>query len=285
MNRTTAATEMPLTESVRKAVDAGGITLPPLPGLVNRLMEILRNRESASSGKVAKLVGTDPAVAATLLRWANSAAFGGLHPISDLSLAIARLGFRQVTSAVTAVAHSGHFHSDDPVKSRVLESLWEHAVATALASRHIAALVGGEPEQSFVAGLLHDTGKLLVLKAVDHLESCTGTEVTPPVMDELMQVLHTELGHQVLSSWSLPEPICHAALHHHDEEADPDHPLSVRVQAADAVACKMGLHLKPDPSLDLMNLPAIDYLNLADIELASMMVDLEDQIAEVKTLF
>lgn len=285
MNQAPDAMTQPLTDGIRKAVDKGKITLPPLPNLVNRLMEILEDEESASSGKVAELVGTDPAVAATLLRWANSAAFGGLHPVSDLSLAIARLGFRQVTSAVTTLAHSGHFRSDDPVKSRFLDCLWEHSVTTAMASKHIAVLVGGEPEQSFVAGLLHDTGKLLVLRAVDYLERRDNIAITPPVMDELMTVLHTELGHKTLASWGLPDPISHAALHHHDREVDPDHPIATRVQAADAVACKMGLHLKPDTDLDLMNIPAVDYLNLRDIELASMMVDLEDEIAEVKRLF
>jgi HD-like signal output (HDOD) protein len=171
MNQTTAATIQPLTDSVRRLVDSGRIALPPLPGLVNRLMDILRDQDRASSRKVAELVGTDPAVAATLLRWANSAAFGGLSPVSELSLAVARLGFRQVTSAVTTLAHSGHFHSEDPMKSQVLESLWVHAVATAIASKYIAGLTGGEPEQSFVAGLLHDTGKLLVLRAADYLET------------------------------------------------------------------------------------------------------------------
>ena len=285
MTTTTATGPQPLTIAIREVVDAGKIALPPLPNLVNRLMELLRDRESVSSKQLARLVGTDPAVAATLLRWANSAAFGGLSPIHDLSLAIARLGLREVTSAVTALAHSGHFRSDDPVKSRILEVLWGHALATAMASKHIAGLTGGEPEESFVAGLLHDTGKLLVLRAVDHLESRGKTEITPMVLDELMNVLHTELGHRILTSWSLPDPICSAALHHHDEEPDADHPLAIRVQAADAVTRKMGFHLHPDSDMDLMGVAVVECLNLSDLELATMMVDLEDEIAEVRRLF
>ena len=118
----------------------------------------------------------------------------------------------------------------------------------------------------------------------DYLEGRDNAEITPPVLDELMTVLHTELGHRTLASWSVPEPICHAALHHHDEDIDPEHPLAVRVQAADAIACKMGFHLKPEPELDLLSLPAIEYLNLSDIEIASMIVDLEDQVAEIRRL-
>ncbi len=285
MNKTTALTTQSIADSIRAVVDAGTIALPPLPNLVNRLMELLRDQGSTSSKRIAALVGTDPAIAATLLRWANSAAFGGLNPVSDLSLAIARLGFRQVTSAVTALAHSGHFQSDDPEKSRLLETLWSHAVTTAMASKHVAGLTGLEPEEAFVAGLLHDTGKLLVLRAVDYVEGHDGAEITPVVLDELMAVLHTELGHRTLTTWSVPEPICYAALHHHDEEIDPDQPLTMQIQAADAISCKMGFHLRPDTEMDLLSQRSIEYLNLSDIEIAGLMVDLEDEVAEVKKLF
>lgn len=285
MNETPTTTTQPWTDRVRKVVAAGKITLPPLPNLVNRLMGLLKNRENVGSKEVARLVETDPAVAATLLKWANSAAFGGLTPVTDLPLAIARLGFREVTSAVTAIAHNGHFQSDDPAKAEILEALWGHAVAVALAARHMARLTGGQPEISFVAGLLHDTGKLLVLRAVDHIQSREDSEITPAALDELMDVLHTELGHKVLTAWRVPEPVCDAALHHHDEILKAERRLAIKVQAADTIARKMGFHIHPDADIDLTEQPAVEYLNLSDLELATMMVDLEDEIVEIKRLF
>jgi HD-like signal output (HDOD) protein len=278
------AQTLPWTDSIRRAVETGRIALPPLPNLVNHLMEILK-REDTSSRDVAKLVGTDPAVAATVLRWANSPVFGGLTPVTDLSLAIARLGFKQVTSAVTTVAHSAHFHSDDPSKAEILETLWSHAVVVGWATKQIATLTGGDPEESFVAGLLHDTGKLLVLRTADYLEEHDKAEITPVVLHELMDTLHTELGYKTLTSWRVPQPVCEAALHHHDEEPDQEHPLAIQVQAADAIACKIGFHIHPDPDLNLTVLPALEYLNLSDLELATVMVDVEDQVAEIKSLF
>ena len=63
MNQSSTSTTQPLTDSIRRIVDAGKIALPPLPNLVNRLMELLKDQDGASSRKVAELVGTDPAVA------------------------------------------------------------------------------------------------------------------------------------------------------------------------------------------------------------------------------
>jgi HD-like signal output (HDOD) protein len=280
-----ATRAQPLTESIQNAVASGKVALPPLPDLAMRLMELLKNEDAVSSKQVAELVRSDPAVAATLLKWANSAAFGGLHPVYDLNQAVARLGFRQVTSAVTAAAHSGHFQSDNATTRALLKSLWGHAVGTAMAARRVATLAGHSDEEAFVAGLLHDSGKLLVLKALDYLETrIKDLHVTTVVLDELMEVMHTGLGHKVLLSWRLPEPICEVALHHHDEDVGIERTLIVCVQMADAVSRKIGEHPSPDPDLNLLETRAAEQLNITDLELASMMVDLEDDIAEVKNL-
>ncbi len=285
MMDTNAIVVEPLTEQIRKAVEAGRLSLPPLPRIVSQLQELLADVEHASSKRVAALIRNEPAIAASLLRMANSAAFGGLHPISDLTQAIARLGFKQVASVVTALGHSSHFHSDDPAMKRWLEVLWGHAVATALGTRGVANLTGGDPEEAFMAGLLHDTGKLLVLKAVDYIERKRKLAVvTPAVLDELMDILHTELGHRTLVAWHLPERISEVALRHHDKNLDLTDSLVIRVQVADAIARKMGEHPKPKPDLDLLEVPAAEQLGLSDIELASLMVDLEDEIAEVKQM-
>ncbi len=284
MDTETIAVE-PLTDQIRKAVEAGKLSLPPLPRIVNQLEELLADSERASSKEVANLIRNEPAIAASLLRMANSAAFGGLHPISNLTHAIARLGFKQVSSVVTALAHSSHFHSDDPAMKRWLETLWGHAVATALGARAVANLTAGDPEEAFMAGLLHDTGKLLVLKAVDYIENKRKLAVvTPTVLDELMDILHTELGHRTLVAWHLPQEICEVALRHHDKNLDLGDSLIIRVQVADAIARKIGEHPEPRPDLDLLEVPAVEQLSLDDIELASLTVDLEDEIAEVKQL-
>jgi len=275
----------PLTEQIRKAVAAGKLSLPPLPRIVTQLKELLADEERVSSKQVATLIRNEPAIAASLLRMANSAAFGGLHPISDLTQAIARLGFKQVSSVVTALAHSSHFHSNDPAMKHWLEVLWGHAVATALGARAVANLTAGDPEEAFMAGLLHDTGKLLVLKAVDYIEKDRKLAVvTPGVLDELMDILHAELGHRTLMDWHLPAPICDVALRHHDKNLDLNDSLIIRVQVADAIARKIGEHPKPKPDLDLLEVPAVEQLSLTDIELATLTVDLEDEIAEVKQL-
>jgi hypothetical protein len=73
---------------------------------------------------------------------------------------------------------------------------------------------------------------------------------------------------------------------HHDGPFDPkEDPLLICVQAAHLVTKKLGFHIQPDPELQLLQEPAIEALNLRDVELAALMVDLEDELQEARGLF
>jgi HD-like signal output (HDOD) protein len=262
---------------------AGTLSLPPLPEAALRIEELLR-RDEGDPREVGDLIQHEPAIAASVIRMANSAAFGGLREVERVDEAVARLGMRQVGVIVVAVAHKGQFTSDDPERGVLLRALWEHAVATATAARHLCGPDGAEGAEAFLAGLLHDVGKLLVVKAVDVLGKRGVTACTPPVVDELMERLHPTLGHDTLTSWKLPGPICDVALHHHDGAPEGNDRLLARVQAANALTRRMGLHPNPEPDLDLAAVPAVERLGLTELELAALMVDVEDEFARVKTL-
>jgi HD-like signal output (HDOD) protein len=286
VTKTKAPDATSLAEHILQAVERGELAMPPLPELATRLTELLGDDEGGEPRKVAELIQNEPAIAASILRMANSASFGGLQAVSDLSGAIARLGLKQVSILVTAVVHKGNFDSNDPDKQRFLHVLWDHAVATAIGARTIATLAGDDGSEPFLAGLLHDTGKLLVLRGHDYLQKKRlEPPITPAVLEDLMNVLHAQLGHHVLKAWNIPGPICRVAEHHHDDDCKTHDLLLLRVQAANAIARKLGAHLHPTPDLELLDVPAIEQLNLTDLELATLMVDVEDEFERVRKLF
>jgi putative nucleotidyltransferase with HDIG domain len=274
-----------LAERLRASAAMGTVALPPLPAIGTRILELLGPDSRASAATVAQMIQHEPVVAASLLRMANSAAFGGLNAVSDLSQAVSRLGFPQVASIVTTLVHRGHFEAPTADKRRRLRVLWDHAVATAIAARRVSAMCGGDPEQAYLAGLLHDVGKLLVLRGVDHLEAtASGPAITPALCDEAMTQLHAELGHRVLTEWKLPDYVAQVALRHHDEAPDPDLTLLLRVQVANAVARTVAAYPEPEPGLRLSEVPAVEQLALSELELAALVVDLEDDMRQVNGL-
>lgn len=271
-----------LIDRIRQGVEGGEIMLAPLPELAQRLRDAVAD-ERTDAKVIAHLVETDQALAASLLRIANSAMYGGLQTVSNLGQAVSRIGMRQVSSVATALLHKGHFATHDPARAELLRKLWEHAVATALAARCLATMVRSDREEAFLGGLLHDLGKLVALKGLDQLEASREVEVqTPEVVRGLMDSLHCELGHRVLRSWKVSDAICKVALHHHDADPPAGDTLVPRIQAANALAAKLGASLTPQPDLDLREVPAIERLNLKEIEMASLLVNLEDDLAEVR---
>jgi len=272
-----------LADRIARAVDADEVQIPPLPELAIRLGELL-SRDDVDARQVADLVRSEPAVAASLLRIANSAVFGGLQKVTDLKQAIARLGLKQVNGIVTALLVKGNFTHDCQAKHEILQGIWDHSVAAAFAARRLAQRVDLDGEEAFLAGLLHDTGRLLVLKAVDHFEDELEAAPTRPVLDELMQLLNARLGHTALSRWQIPESIARIALRH-GGPPDQEDPLLLCVQAADLITAKLGFNLTPAPDLDLLAEDAVSWLEISDMDLATLMVDLEDELEEVRKLF
>jgi HD-like signal output (HDOD) protein len=279
---TTAASTLP--DEIRGAVSRGQVTLAPLPAVATRIQSVLHDAERADPRVVADLVRADPAIAATILRMSNSAYYAGLRPISSVAQAIARLGLHRVGSIVTAAALKDHFATKDPAKHRMFRALWDHAVATAIAARFVAGTDGNGAEEAFLSGLLHDTGKILVLRTVETLEAKGLPKVTPPVLDDLMVLLHPELGHHSLMSWKLPPWTASVALHHHNANTPGSEPLLLRVQVANAVARKIGAHPAPAPDLDLQGIPAVARLRLSDQDLARISASTAIELQTLKSL-
>lgn len=278
--------QLSIADTIKQLIETDTVQLPPLPRVAMKLKAMLDSDE-ADARKVSQLIETEPAMAASVMRVANSTAFGGLRAVTELPQAIARLGMKQVSSIVTALALKGHFVDESKEKRARLQALWDHSIGSAFSARQIATKIQEDPDQAFLAGLLHDVGQLLVLKAVDHLEADPAfeTPITDTVRDELMDGMHPELGHDALTNWKLPEPVCLAARHHEDPEEKSSDALLLCVQAAILVTKKMGLHADPVPEINLLAEPVIEAIGISDVELAELMIDLEDELEEVRKLF
>lgn len=281
---TVEATDTSLAARVTALIEQDEVQLPPLPEVAMRVQEVL-DADSINMRELGSLLTRDPAIVAALLRLANSAAFGGLGRIEKLPAAVQRIGLKQVGAIVTALGLKGHFEHPSPEKRELLETLWDHSVTTAFAARAIAQKVRTNQERAFLAGLLHDCGKVLVLRAVDTIEQeGLGFAASRELLIEIMNQLHGSLGFRVLTTWNLPEEVAVVARDHHEFAEDVE-TLLLCVQAANLITRKLGFHLDPDDSLTLVGHPIMDDLGLDDLTIATMMIDMEDHLAEMKAMF
>ena len=230
---------------------------------------------------LAAIIATEPAIAVSTLRLANSVAYGGLKQVIELDEAVGRVGMRQVASLATTIATRGALVSKNPVRAQRLTELWSTSLTAAITTRRLAA---GQtnPEEAYLAGLLHDIGKPLVLKLLDQCEKNLLEPLTPATLEELLEGLHVELGHKLLQLWRIPEPVCEVTLRHHHPKPSSSEILLARVQAGDAVANYLALSDGERRAQPIMEHQAIERLNFTELELADLLIEIEDQVAVLR---
>ncbi len=268
-------------DTLRALVRRGDLHLPAVPGVITRLQSLLREDEAhADAHRIAAVITTEPAIAASTLRLANSIAFGGLRPVLDLSEAVARIGSREVSNLATTVALRGAFRSSVASRAQRLARMSHEALVAAVFAR--AVPYGAcDPEEAYLAGLLHDIGRPLVLKLLDAVEGKRMEPLSDEAVDRLVDELHVELGYSLLVSWHIPEPVCEVTRRHHDVVVSDEAALVLRVQAADAFArlcvASRGERRSNEPC-PFKTAPAVQRLDLSDEVLEHVRVDVEDRV-------
>lgn len=263
---------------------AGLEDLPVLPEISQRILKLLRDPEF-NIMQLANLIKEDPVIAIAVMRQANSAAFGGLHEITDLHAACSRLGIRTIANTVQLVANRNLFITGNAGLKKAMERLWRHSVATAHCATEIARLTMMPNQESiFLAGLIHDIGKVILLELVASPRSTVvrGLQGNPQLLTEVLENLHPLLGLLICQAWNLPPAFRAAAYFHHDPTACPvkEWMQGIHITSlADTLAKVEGYGMYDVPSeVFLASHPSSMALALSDIKLATLRVDLHDTL-------
>lgn len=257
--------------------------LPVLPQIAHRIMTLVQDPDS-SAVDLAETIGQDQVITLKMLQLANSAYYSGLSEITDLAAACARLGMKTVASSVQAIVASQLYTNKSPQHQAVMQDLWRHALATAYCASDIATMLA-EPHSDvfFVAGLVHDIGKLLIFDIVSNnrVSSTRALLDSPELLQEVMDGYHSLVGLHIIQHWGLPAEFGVSTFCHDKLDAVPDTgwlTLVHTVALANGIANAAGYGLNKKP-VSLLGLPSTKFLNIKDTRLAVLRVDLEDKLA------
>jgi HD-like signal output (HDOD) protein len=271
--------EQSLVGMIDHFVAANKVKLPAFNATALRIQKEVAKAEP-DSRLIEKLIVSDQSLTGEVLSVSNSSFYKGLTQVATVRDAIIRLGNIEVSNIVSLVALQHNFQSKNPTIHKVMGKLWRHSVGCAIGANWLARQTGFQTlaHETFIAGLLHDVGKLYVLKVIDDMKASGEIEDLPSdtVIDELMEQLHTEQGYALMAQWNLPENYCQIARDHHLEELDGSNFVLVLVRLANQVCHKMGIGLIEDRSVALLETPEADQLQLSEMDLARLEVRLED---------
>lgn len=182
--------------------------LPSLPDLALRIRRAIED-DSSDARDVARLVETDPAMAAKLVKAANSALYAGLGAVETCSAAVVRLGMQTTKQLVMTFALKEVFQSKDAAIQKRMHVLWKHSAQVAalcfVLAREVRRL---SAEEALLIGLVHDVGAIAILNYVEQFPQLAEDE------DELeltIERMRGELGAMILREWKFTPAMIAAA--------------------------------------------------------------------------
>jgi putative nucleotidyltransferase with HDIG domain len=261
------------------------------PQFVLETMKKLNDPES-NAADVAQSLSRDEGLVLRILKLANSAAYGMTRNISNISEAIALLGYKSVSNIVLAA--TVYSAMDKGLSGYALDrgELWRHSLMVAYTSRHLAKLTEKvSTEDAYVGGLLHDIGKVILN---DYVRFGYGIIVKMveekhiPFTEAETQVLgfdHAAIGEILIEKWEMPEFYRIAVAYHHKPNELPEdkmqyQPLLDVVTLANTICLMLGIGLGADGLQAYMFPEPIERLGIKNFDsLLSEMIDFAGDVS------
>lgn len=264
-----------------------GITrLPSLPAVVMELLASL-NDDNVDAATLANKIARDQALVARLLRIANSPFYGLQGRVNSVNDAVVVLGLRQVRMLAIAVSTAGSFKLPT-IKGFNFRAFWLHAILTAVGTRLVAQKMHLPEENAFVAGLLHDIGRLAIAASFPkHKEAVLQyqKQMDCDIVEAEQTVLgtdHTYVGQILAQQWRFPAVLIEAIKGHHHPESSEQHSLNAAVHLGNAIAHALDLCEEPQERVSYLSEKCWIGLKLNQDELMRLFAEIENQFTSIR---
>lgn len=233
-------------------VAAGRVELPTIPGVVLRLINVLRDPD-VGPRQIGEVLARDPVLSAKVLRVANSSYFGGQRSMASIDAAIAMIGTQALNKLVVACGVASSF---EKIQSIDLRLFWRDAQVAAIAANKLAPRLAADPEEAYLCGLLHATGHLILCRSYPDIANAmfTGFAVVrgaelAAIELEAFGIDHPTAGALWVESLGFPQAIADAVASTVRPLADVQGPLELALRSACALAAAVAQNDAADVAL------------------------------------
>jgi len=254
----------------------GYVEVSSLPTIHLRLEEAINNPKKSMSD-IAKVIREDPGLTARLLRIVNSAFYNFPSRVETISQAVTIVGTQQLSALALATSVMNMFKG---IQSTLvsMDSFWRHSIACGLAARILATMRRDtNAERFFVAGMLHDIGRLILYtKLTDKSQAILENARQRPQLlyeseREALGFTHAVVGGLLLQNWKLPTSLEEIVMYHHNPTSATRFPVETAiVHLADIIVHSMRLGTSGESYIPPIDPTAWEKLNLHPSALTSV---------------
>ena len=272
-------------EEIKKRLSTSIEKMPSLPTTVGKVIQ-LANDINSSAKDILTVIQMDPVLTAKVLKLIHSAFYGMSKKIS-LKQAIVLLGINTIKNLALSSAIVGQMHKSK-VKIKTFDpyQYWEHCLATGIASRIICKKLQTDPQavdEFFVAGLIHDIGKLVLALGMPMIYAKTLHYAKKNSLNGVESELkiigmdHAEVGSLLAQKWSLSEVLIDSILYHHEPEKKHGR-LTWVVHVANYFTQKKGYVNAGEFGQPVLNPEVGGVLGLSEAEIELSLTNLTEEI-------
>lgn len=261
--------------------------LPSLPLLYNRLDETI-NHPRSSIADIAKVLSEDQGLASRILKLANSPLFGYFSKIDTITQAVTIIGIQQVRDLALAISVMGLFKGI-PEDLITMDSFWRHSIACALTARVLAASQRETNlERFFVAGILHDIGRLVMFLRMPEL--CREMIETSrqqalclyKIEQQRLGYDHAAVGGALLRQWKLPLRVADPVENHHSCSMSGQFPREAAIlHCSDLITHALELGTSGEHLVPTLYPGAWERLGISTFQLPALISQVEEQFEEI----
>ena len=273
-----------------KDLVASEVKLASFPDIYFKIRQVLDSPVSSPS-QVADVVIKDTSLSAKLLKLVNSPIYGLPQRIDSISRAVMVIGGQEISTLVLGISAMNAF-KDIPPELINMRTFWEHSVAVGVFARLLgAAAVQGGAERLFVAGILHDIGRLVLYKKMPHAAAeaiyyaqSNGIPLYA-AEEEVMGFSHPLVGGLLLRAWKFPDALVSCVACHHKPASCKGSLEPAILHVADTVAVALGLAPPASSIVPILDAAAWDRLGLAPERLIALVEEGLGQVDEIVSAF
>jgi HD-like signal output (HDOD) protein len=300
---TVSDSETRLTSSIAEAQESADILslkskilrslveLPPMPNIILKAREIMEDPGS-SLKELSAVIEHDQAIVARVLALANSAYYGLSGLVSSIQHASILLGQKTLGELISIAASSRLLSKKLEGYDLRPSDLWRHSLAVALGSKIISEKINPDwVEDAFIAGLLHDAGKIILDPYVEERNEVFETHLKKTPCDffqaekQILGFDHAEVMSRASRFWRYPEAQSMAIRYHHYPTRSGNNPLAYIVHLADFAANKAGFNPTENASSAEMDPQILQYLGIENAQLKPIIAEIATSVDELSTEF
>lgn len=281
-----------LSAELQKAI-AKVTEISSLPEVTTKIIAVVEDPKSTAQD-MHDIVKNDPALAAKVLKVVNSAFYGLPTQISSLDRAIVMLGLSAVKNLAMAASLARMFKPGQLSENFDARDLWKHCVAVGTCARLLAEHAGGNAEDAFVGGMVHDMGLLIEYQLFpDQLKAVVQRVEQDKTLDfcsierEVIGADHQAFGNHMANKWKFPPGLraC-IAFHHNTDTLKSEHRRVVGIiRLADMICCQNELGFYLTACAGEVTADMLTEIGLSEDQVGSVIEVMPERLAEAEAIF